>query len=178
MSRGQPLCPTSPRGAAMARGTRQTRAARKDRRGGQNAATSALPHSKNRRGRMSMKTKDNDNISLGQSLCSTSPRGAAMARGTCQRHAATKGRRGGQNAPTSALLRSKNLRGRMSMKTNDKYNLSVRQKLLKGQTPVILSAAKDLRSLLWFDDLRTTAEILRCAQDDSCAFRDHRGEQT
>ena len=127
---------------------------------------------------MSMKTKDNDNMSLGQSLCSTSPRGAAMARGTCQRHAATKGRGGGQNAPTSALPHSKNRRGRMSMKTKDKYNLSVRQKLLKNQTPVLLTGAEVLRSLLWFNDLRTTAEILRGAQDDSCAFRDHRGEPT
>jgi len=35
---------------------------------------------------------------------------------------------------------------RMSMKTKDKYNLSVRQKVVTNQTPVILSAAKDLRS--------------------------------
>jgi len=32
---------------------------------------------------------------------------------------------------------------------------------------VILSAAKDLRGFRWLDDLRTTAGILRCAQDDS-----------
>ena len=127
---------------------------------------------------MYMKTKDNDNMSRDQPLCSTSPRDAAMATGTRQRHAATRGRRGGQNASTSALLHSKNRRGRMSMKTKDKYNLSVLQKVLKNQTPVILSGAKDLRSFHWFDDLRTTAEILRGAQDDSCAFRDHRGEQT
>jgi hypothetical protein len=37
---------------------------------------------------------------------------------------------------------------------------------------VILSAAKDLRSLLVFVDSLTTAEILRCAQDDSvCVYR-------
>jgi hypothetical protein len=64
------------------------------------------------------------------------------------------------------------------MKTKDKYNLSVRQKVLKNQTPVLLTGAEVLRSLLWFNDLRTTAEILRGAQDDSCAFRDHRGEPT
>jgi len=36
--------------------------------------------------------------------------------------------------------------------------------------PVILSAAKDPGSFLWFSDLRTTAEILRCAQDDTSEF--------
>ncbi|SPE23791.1 hypothetical protein SBA2_150025 [Acidobacteriia bacterium SbA2] len=36
--------------------------------------------------------------------------------------------------------------------------------------PVILSEAKDPGSFLWFSDLRTTAEILRCAQDDTSEF--------
>jgi hypothetical protein len=38
---------------------------------------------------------------------------------------------------------------------------------VKKSTFVILSEAKDLRSLLRFKDLRTTAEILRFAQDDT-----------
>jgi hypothetical protein len=40
----------------------------------------------------------------------------------------------------------------------------------RKQPDVILSEAKDLRSLLHFDDLRTTAEILRFAQDDTFVF--------
>ena len=35
---------------------------------------------------------------------------------------------------------------------------------------VILSEAKDPGSFLWFSDLRTTAEILRGAQDDTSEF--------
>jgi hypothetical protein len=38
---------------------------------------------------------------------------------------------------------------------------------VKKSMPVILSEAKDPGSFLWFSDLRTTAEILRCAQDDT-----------
>jgi hypothetical protein len=38
---------------------------------------------------------------------------------------------------------------------------------VKKSTFVILSEAKDLRSLLRFNDLRTTPEILRFAQDDT-----------
>jgi len=38
---------------------------------------------------------------------------------------------------------------------------------VKKSMPVILSEAKDPGSFLWFIDLRTTAEILRCAQDDT-----------
>jgi hypothetical protein len=37
---------------------------------------------------------------------------------------------------------------------------------VKKSPPVILSAAKDPGSFLWFSNLRTTAEILRSAQDD------------
>jgi hypothetical protein len=39
--------------------------------------------------------------------------------------------------------------------------------------PVILSEAKDPSSFLWFSDLRTTAEILRCAQDDMFPIASH-----
>ena len=39
-------------------------------------------------------------------------------------------------------------------------------KVRNNQPPVILSGAKDLRGFLCYDDLRTTAEILRSAQDD------------
>ena len=35
---------------------------------------------------------------------------------------------------------------------------------------VILSEAEDRGSFLWISDLRTTAEILRCAQDDTSEF--------
>jgi hypothetical protein len=36
--------------------------------------------------------------------------------------------------------------------------------------PVILSEAKDLRSFMPFSELRTTAEILRFAQDDKSSL--------
>jgi hypothetical protein len=39
------------------------------------------------------------------------------------------------------------------------------QKLRKNQADVILSAAKDLRSFLWLNDLRTTTEMLRCHEN-------------
>jgi len=41
---------------------------------------------------------------------------------------------------------------------------------VKKSMAVILSEAKDPGSFLWFSDLRTTAEILRCAQDDTSGF--------
>jgi hypothetical protein len=41
---------------------------------------------------------------------------------------------------------------------------------VKKSMAVILSEAKDPGSFLWFSDLRTTAEILRCAQDDTSEF--------
>jgi hypothetical protein len=41
------------------------------------------------------------------------------------------------------------------------------EKLRENPSAVILSAAKDPRSIPWFDNLGTTAEILRCAQDDT-----------
>jgi hypothetical protein len=44
---------------------------------------------------------------------------------------------------------------------------------MKESTFVILSEAKDLRSLLRFNDLRTTAEILRFAQDDTFRILSH-----
>jgi len=40
----------------------------------------------------------------------------------------------------------------------------------KDQVHVILSEAKDLRSFFQRNDLRTTAEILRFAQDDTFRF--------
>jgi hypothetical protein len=39
--------------------------------------------------------------------------------------------------------------------------------------PVILSEAKDPGSFLWSSDLRTTAEILRYAQDDTFRISSH-----
>jgi len=41
---------------------------------------------------------------------------------------------------------------------------------VKKSMAVILSEAKDPGSFLWFSDLRTTAEILRGAQDDTSEF--------
>ena len=41
--------------------------------------------------------------------------------------------------------------------------LTFRSEGVKKSLTVILSAAKDLRSFLWLNDLRTTAAILRCA---------------
>jgi len=52
-------------------------------------------------------------------------------------------------------------------------------KLRKKRPPVILSAAKDPGSSLWFSDLQTTAGILRSAQDDTFRISSHvpsRGE--
>jgi len=48
-----------------------------------------------------------------------------------------------------------------------------REKLRKNQPPVILSEAKDPRSFLCFSGLRTTSEILRCAQDDTSRISSH-----
>ena len=44
---------------------------------------------------------------------------------------------------------------------------------VKKSTPAILSEAKDPGSFLWFSDLRTTTEILRCAQDDTFRISSH-----
>jgi len=60
--------------------------------------------------RMSMKTKDNDNMSLIRLLCPSSPARHGNSGGAPQTHATRKGRRGGENAPTSALPHSKNRR--------------------------------------------------------------------
>ena len=47
------------------------------------------------------------------------------------------------------------------------------QKLTKNQPPVILSEAKALRSFPWFEVLRTTAEILRFAEDATLRISSH-----
>jgi hypothetical protein len=47
---------------------------------------------------------------------------------------------------------------------------SRRFEAVKKSTAVILSEAKDLRSCFCFNDLRTTAEMLRCAQHDRIEF--------
>src|SRR5208283_2680817 len=46
------------------------------------------------------------------------------------------------------------------------------QRACEKSTAVVLSAAKDLRSCFLINELRTTAEMLRCAQHDRFKFFD------
>jgi hypothetical protein len=54
------------------------------------------------------------------------------------------------------------------MKTRGRRTLSSD---INKTRPVILSEAKDLRSLQWFSGWRRTAEILRFAEDDTMGER-------
>ncbi len=48
----------------------------------------------------------------------------------------------------------------------------------KNRPPVILSEAKDPGNSLWFNDLQTTAGILRSAQDDTYRIPSHLAPET
>jgi hypothetical protein len=78
---------------------------------------------------------------------------------------------------TSGIVRSRLRLNRRRVASPKNQKLDCRQsesrEPVKKSAPVILSEAKDPRSFPWFNNLRTTAEILRCAQDDTFRISSH-----